>query len=286
MQQLIRTLLSQTRMMKNLPTYLLIVLCGCASFANAQIAYKYINAEVNNSLGFTSTDPFRFSTKDMNLDPRFEYRNETFVTKFLGINYGISFGLVLHSGNKWEFGFSGAESKTGFIVYQKSLNTFGADSVYSARRRGSFSGHNFIQLRALYYKNVFKESERNYLICGAMLGISQRNQSRGSFSSTEFDEGYEIKIYNTHGKWKAKNLFLVIGFEHKVYLKKTYLFNASAFLNTAITKNIFTSKDVDIHVIENGQVDKFSYGSYSRGSGVLIQLSRTFTLKKKPKKQE
>lgn len=262
--------------MKNYIAILSFVLLG-ANHVSAQ--KPYLKVEANNTLGFTSTNPTRFSNASWNPDARFKYSHIFFNTKLLTLNMGLSFGVVLTSGNKLELGISGGESKNGFRINTMDKASWSYD-IYIPAEAYSNVGFRYIQLRALYYKTLKKTDNKLSLIAGLQMGISEKREALISLMDFQVDDDVFINGQATDYSNKAANLYLVFGVEHRLYIYETYLFNAAIFVNLAVTNNTFSTQQVNLEITEANETKKYTFDSYSTGSGVLFQLSRTFDLSK------
>jgi hypothetical protein len=210
-------------------------------------------------------------------DDGFDFESNSINSVFTGFNFLLNVGYLLQNKDRVEIGVSQDESKVGFDVYSNGAN-LNSVNAYTKREKTLLANNKLLAFQCKYFARIGKTN--SYLISGLQLSLSKEYRGDRYMERINYDSETVINMYEYPRANKANNLFLTLGFEHNLTIKKTYWFSVSVVGNLAITNNVLSYRNATIAVKQGNDRSYYSFESTSKGSGVFIQIARAFSFGK------
>jgi hypothetical protein len=245
------------------------------SFAQTSI---YVRPSILFKGQFSSNSPTQFGTSPYNQENSFSYKNKNIVLpkKFSPLLLGFSVGVKLKDRFLFEFSANQDESTSGaeiqFLNYDPVYNNYSESQVsyYKGRSFGRYCLQSSVRLAK-------KKNNTFFIDFGA--GLAHRSGGL-TIEKTQFDQ-YSILLDDNYSSMditsyvvrnNTKSLLLSLGFTDDISFHNKYLFSLSLFYSKSFSFLSTVVSDITVH---KGGINKtYTYHSYSRGSGIYIQISR------------
>lgn len=253
--------------------------------AIAQTSF-YFRPVFETKADFASTNAYRYSDHIFNNNSYFQYDNLGIKNSFHDFSLTMGGFVGMKSKNSsylLELGLVGDQSQSGFKLnfMSKDLptNTYYPNSISLVNGR-AFKRLTFQSSILINQKSDKKQ--KYYFISGLSFGFKPPAPSFGNLDSNVQLITLEnnIVLKNETGLYSefTKFYFGHIGFSVEIHSKNRYLFDITLFVNKSFNRNHTISHVTStITILENNvEKEKYAFSSWSKGSGIILQLSRKF----------
>ncbi len=253
---------------------------------HAQLSF-FVKPTVNFKSCVSSTQPFLYSGYSINPSPYYHYSNMNLTKNiFNSLDLGFTIGAKTKKGNLiFELGLSGDQTQSGFTFHEMMKNgyvNYYYDDMILYRHGRAFP--------RTYFRTSLKLKEFNnkstiYLIGGFDYAY-KKNHATGPLlileSNAQVDEKTYLYRYSATSVMSLQNFFVHFGLSSEIHVKDNYLFDVSIFYNHGFRQ--MTQVNTRINIYDDVSSKQYLYSSYSKGSGIYLQLARKFQIY--PRKQK
>jgi hypothetical protein len=241
---------------------------------------------------------YKFSFFDVNYSTKFIPNADLFVKSPIMhhldfYHIGLNVGMKLKNDNRVEFGWN--QDATGSkLNFQDSRSS---NTIISEGTKAFIINHRF---ELLYFKEILKKNHENknlhlskkFVVFGTGFkfqnGPKKKEQTQDSYIRATFSYSDDPNSLATeHYMYSVSRFstFLSLGLAADIHFRDNYLFSTS--LTYLQGHFVLENTNHYIKIKEDGIITKqYDYTTHSRGSGFMLQISRSFQVypRKKEKK--
>ena len=240
----------------------------------------FIEPIIGTKFGTSSTNLFFNNSNKFPLNPYFEvYNRQLFYSN--SIRFGINVGWK-NLKSKFSVGLSWNQDGIGVSNETVLLTTNGLDNNYYFNQNLYFS-RGFTSHR--FALNLTKSLHSDFLHLKIGFGFNYLPGGSTNYSIVSetgailYDSLSTLNIRYSTSAVNPYNLNLTFGLLFKIKWNDIYLFSLEGSYLQGIKKNLVANENYyELTNIVNNEKLIYSYASASKGSGLLIQISRTFDI--------
>lgn len=248
------------------------------SALSAQSQQLYVKIGFDHKTDFSSTIAKDRVGLITDFDNLFDFQTKTNSSVFTGLNFGFNAGILLANNDRVELGLTQDEANVAFNALFNGAKLNASDS-YIKREKILLANKKFLAMQIRYLSQIGETN--NYIITGLQLSLSKDHSIPRYSEKIEHDANTSIIVSEKPGYNQANSLFLTLGFEHNLTIKKVYWCSLSVQGNISINNNVIGYRNSTVSVARGNEWSSYSFVTTSRGTGLLVQISRVFDFGKR-----
>lgn len=242
----------------------------------AQLSF-FVKPTVNFKSCVSSTAPFIYSTYSQNPSSYFHYHNMNFTKNiFNSLDLGFTVGCKTKSEKLiFELGFSTDQTQSGMYFHNMMKNEstdYYYENMISYRNGTAFPR---IYAQSSVRLKEFKNKSSFFLIGGFSYAYKKHYNGGPQLileSNDQVDQNTNLYRITTLSVMSLNNFLVHFGLSSDIYYKNKYLFDVSLFYNHGF--RIMSQVNTFITIYDDQNSKKYLYQSFSKGSGIYLQLAR------------